>query len=75
MIDDSIDPAFRVHMLNDAGKEKAETIARKFSTLLLDLSMLDATVGREGALVKTKLEEACFFAKKSMASQTANHQE
>lgn len=74
MIDDSIDPLFRVHMLNDTGKEKARAMAAKFSALLFDLNMLGALNGREGAIVKTKLEEACFFAKKSMASQQENQQ-
>lgn len=64
---------FAVHMLNDAGKLKAASIATVFDDALRDLeSLMGSTSGRRNALVKTKLEEACFFAKKEMASQPGN---
>lgn len=71
---------FAVHMLNDDGKAKAAKIADAFDTLLNTLTGVDAATsdqvlcppGRELALVKTKLEEACFFAKKAMASGPGN---
>ena len=62
---------FRVHMLNDAGKEKAKGIAEAFDECLGKLEVLCAP-GRELAIVRTKLEEACFFAKKAMANDPAN---
>lgn len=68
----TIDPAFAFHKLNETGKRRAVEIAEAFSELLVDLGPLGALGGREGALVKTKLEEACFFAKKSMAVQAEN---
>lgn len=58
---------FAVHMLNDNGKAKAQGIAERFSLLLDDLENYGVT-GRDLALVKTKLEEACFVAKRGMAS-------
>lgn len=62
--------AFAVYMLSDAGKEKAQFISVAFDNLLTSLSGVVGE-GRELALVKTKLEEACFFAKKGMAKHNS----
>lgn len=62
---------FAVHILNANGKEKAQLIADVFDLALNQLEVL-CVPGRELALVRTKLEEACFFAKKSMASDSSN---
>lgn len=64
-------PQFKVHMLNDIGKQKAKEIAEDFDQLLAALEG-KCPDGRELAIVRTKLEEACFFAKKSMASAPGN---
>jgi hypothetical protein len=64
--------AFQVHMLNDVGKEKAREIAQAFDQLLNEVEALCSPSGREIAIVRTKLEEACFFAKKAMASRPQN---
>lgn len=61
-------PEFRVHILNTLGKEKAALIANAFDDLLGRLEIL-CPPGREFSIVKTKLEEASFFAKKAMASR------
>lgn len=74
MSSDYIDPAFAYHKLNGSGQTKAKIIAMKFTELLNELTVFDALMGREGAIVKTKLEEACFFAKKSMATQSGNQE-
>ncbi len=63
---------FGVHMLNDAGKMKAARIAEIFTQALNDAEAECGAGGREMAVVRTKMEEACFFAKKAMASQPAN---
>lgn len=65
---------FGVHMLNDDGINKANQIRDSFDVLLNSLSsILGKCYGeREFSLVKTKLEEACFFAKKSMAINLSN---
>jgi hypothetical protein len=68
-----IRPEFAVHMLNDAGKAKAAAIAEGFSILLDGLEALGVT-GRDLAIVKTKLEEACFAAKRGVASLYENQE-
>ena len=69
-----MDSLFQVHMLNEQGKEKAQEIANAFDQLLFRLSKVAPSSGREYALVRTKLEEAAFYAKKSMASVPENQQ-
>jgi hypothetical protein len=63
---------FEVHMLNDAGKERARDIAQAFDELLAKLLAIRPEPCREMSIVRTKLEEACFFAKKAMAQQPHN---
>lgn len=71
---------FAVHMLNDAGKAKARLIAEAFDVLLVTLTTpqtpddpsIICPPSRETSILRTKLEEACFFAKKAMASDPAN---
>jgi hypothetical protein len=65
---------FTVHMLNDDGKKKANTIAAAFDECLEKLKTT-CPEGRELSIVKTKLEEAAFFAKKSMANVHENCQQ
>ena len=69
-----MNPEFRVHMLNDIGKQKAKDIADTLDQCLETLKTV-CPPGREMSIVKTKLEEACFFAKKSMANDVGNTQE
>lgn len=66
-----MNPEFEVHRLNDDGIDKAEAIALMFDSLLNDLKDL-CPEGREFSIMKTKLEEASFFAKKSMARSSVN---
>jgi hypothetical protein len=65
---------FAVHMLNETGKSRARTLADLFSDLLDNVEFLVGSQGREIAIVRTKLEEASFFAKKAMASRPENQQ-
>lgn len=62
---------FSVHRLNEAGMANAMAIGNVFDSLLIQLSNM-CQPSREFSLCKTKLEEACFFAKKAMASDPAN---
>ena len=64
---------FNVHILNDVGIAKAIMMAEKFTELLnwLEQDGMCAP-GRELQILKTKLEEASFFAKKSMAIHPIN---
>ena len=70
-----MDGLFEVHILNDEGKANAQDIANKFNNLLLDLEKVCGDPpNREWSIVKTKLEEACFFAKKAMATKRQNQE-
>lgn len=71
MNDTKFRPEFASHILNDAGIEKAQSIGAAFGSLLTFVEQ-HVPAGRELAIVKTKLEEACFFAKKGMAIQADN---
>lgn len=62
---------FAVHMLNDQGIVHANSIRNLFDELLTNLEII-CPIGRELSIVKTKLEEACFFAKKAMAINLVN---
>ena len=64
---------FQVHLLNEQGIDKAAEIAMNFDRLLSWLKEGSGCLhGRELALATTKLEEACFFAKKAMAMNPEN---
>ena len=65
---------FEVHLLNDEGIFRARKIAIYFDDLLNFLKEI-IPESRELSIVKTKLEEACFFAKKGMANQKINQKE
>jgi hypothetical protein len=69
-----MNPEFEVHILNEAGIEKAKAIAESFDELLTHLKGT-LPQGRYLSLVSTKLEEASFFAKKAMASSPENQKE
>lgn len=60
---------FAVHMLMKDGVAKAERIAEHFTALLDRLESECGSGGREMSIVRTKLEEACFFAKRAAAVQ------
>ena len=69
----NIRPEFAVHMLNTSGKEKARALAESFSDLLNFVEGVGVT-GRNLALVKTKLEEACFVSKRGIAELIENQE-
>lgn len=62
---------FDVHLLNDVGLTRARELAEVFSDALTRIEAL-VPPGRERALVITKLQEACFFAKRGIAVDSAN---
>jgi hypothetical protein len=57
---------FTVHKLNEEGFEKAQALAAEFSKIAVMIDEMGVG-GRQKSLAFTKLEEACFFAKKAMA--------
>lgn len=69
-----VNKLFEVHLLNNQGIRKAAAIAMAFDDLLSELS-LHCPESREFSIVKTKLEEAAFFAKKAMSVQAENQRE
>lgn len=68
------DPLFTSHKLNSQGQTKAIDIAQAFDELLSTLRDLCPENTREFSITKTKLEEACFYAKKSMAMKEDNQE-
>lgn len=68
--------AFRSHRLSPDGAAAVLDIREEFDKLLTrfveEFGLLATT--REFALCRTKLEEACFFAVKAMASQPENQE-
>lgn len=72
-MNDEVCAEFRVHKLNEDGMKKAEDLATVFNTAL-SLALTACPEGRERSLVKTHMELACFYAKKSMAQQKENQQ-
>lgn len=69
-----IRPEFNVHLLNEEGKVKANIIAFVFTDTLNRLEDEDVcgSEGREMAIVRTKLQEAAFYAKRAMAVRPEN---
>jgi hypothetical protein len=68
---EKMDKAFEVHMLNEGGRKKAREIAEAFNLLLEVVTAMGADP-RLLSITRTKLEEACFFAKKAMAMDKIN---
>lgn len=66
-----MNPEFQVHLLNEEGIAKANNLASLFDGLLNELKGI-VPPSRELSIVKTKLEEACFFAKKGIANDASN---
>lgn len=60
---------FKVHRLSDYGVRQAERLAEEFSDLLDNVEHLCGTDGREMAIVRTKLQEACYHAKRALCSR------
>lgn len=63
---------FAVHLLNELGIRRARDVAKLFSVFLNNLEAVCGPVGRNMALVRTKLEEASFFAKRALAEDFEN---
>lgn len=65
--DITIREEFAVHKLNDVGMLRARDIAKLFSLFLNSIEAHCGASGREMAIVRTKLQEAAFFAKRAIA--------
>lgn len=62
---------FSTQQLNEKGIERVKAVKEKFNELLEYLKN-DTLPGRGLSVVRTKLEEACFFAVKEVANQNEN---
>ena len=69
-----INPLFGSTALSNVGLNKAATISEAFTLLLQTLEEIcpGPGAGREFAIVRTKLEEASFYAKKSLRNFEVN---
>ena len=63
---------FKVHLLNDEGIAKATALSKAFDDLLTAVNTHAPMPSRERSLVVTKLQEACFWAKRAIAVDPAN---
>jgi hypothetical protein len=71
VVADLIAPEFSVTMLGSKGKDRAQFIAISFTELVNQISPLVADPYYK-QLMKNKLEEACFLAKKGMTIDPSN---
>lgn len=62
---------FQTHLLNERGLTAVGDVGQVFSDMLYKIEAL-IPPGRERAIVVTKLQEACFFAKRAVADITEN---
>lgn len=63
---------FTVHKLNDVGMGRAKGLASTFTDFLDNLEAMCGVDGREMAIVRTKLEEASYYAKRAIAVKPEN---
>ena len=67
---------FKVHILNEEGIQSAEKLAERFSLFLGDVeSLCGDHAPREMAIVRTKIQEASFFAKRALAMNPKNQKD
>lgn len=63
---------FEAYVLNETGIQQAQAVAHTFDLALTTLVLINPIASREMSIVRTKLEEACFFAKKAVANNPIN---
>lgn len=65
---------FQVHRLNADGMLKARALQGEFEAFLASLEAICGVENRDMAIVRTKLQEASFFAKRAMAVRPENQE-
>jgi hypothetical protein len=65
---------FQVHLLNSEGIDRAKALAYLFSKFLNDVESITGNAGREVSIIRTKLQEASYFAKRAVATRVENQQ-
>ena len=68
----SINPLFSTTPLSTEGMEKYVAISEAFTKLVSELEELLPGNSREVSIVRTKLEEASFYAKKALRNYVSN---
>ena len=68
----NVNPEFETHKLNVRGVEMVNFLSEKFNDLLNEVQFVLSPEGREIEIVRQKLEEACFFARKGASKQPEN---
>lgn len=63
---------FKSRRLNEIGEVAAAEVAQAFSDFLDAIEALCGADGREMAIVRTKLQEASFFAKRALVERPEN---
>ena len=63
---------FAVHRLNDKGMDEANQLGELFSLLLHSIEQRTGTDGLEVDMVRLKLQEASYFAKRAIAKRSEN---
>lgn len=69
----SVRPEFASHKLNTEGLGKVSDVRASFTRLLEELELV-CPASREFSIVKTKLEEASFFAVKAISANEENQE-
>lgn len=67
-----INPLFSSVNLNEEGLRKVNTIRGAFTQLLLELEYELPGNSREISIIRTNLEEACFYAVKAVRNYEGN---
>lgn len=63
---------FQVHRLTEEALRLAQSLAVQFTICLNSVEALVGHDGREMAIVRTKLQEAAFYAKRALAVRKEN---
>lgn len=66
-----VDTIFESIALNEQGQKRLASITLAFNDLLDGIRPI-VPEGREWSIIKTKLEEACFYAKRGMSLAATN---
>lgn len=69
-----MEPLFEAYPLTSQGQGKVARVREAFSAVLQALIAECGPSGREIALVRTKLEEACFYAIRAISTRTENQE-
>lgn len=67
-----MDPLFDSRVLSKKATDDVDIVRQRFDDLLAEITVYTSGGGRHDALMRTRLEEACFWAVKAVAIQPSN---